>query len=132
MLYSLQYDWSCFIYQQLNLDKLACLIAKWTIFNIRIFRYAPATQLWRGRLHVMGGSKENRHTPGLDHWSLAVKDGKALEKQWRTEIPIPRGGPHRWAYYSDSCSFVSGQRVTLMFSFNYLLNLQQDIIVLFA
>jgi hypothetical protein len=28
--------------------------------------------------------------------------------------------------------FVSGQRVTLMFSFNYLLNLQQDIIVLFA
>ncbi|KAG0502277.1 hypothetical protein HPP92_002349 [Vanilla planifolia] len=36
------------------------------------FRYAPATQLWRGRLHVMGGSKENRHTPGLEHWSLAV------------------------------------------------------------
>jgi hypothetical protein len=43
----------------------------------------------------MGGSKENRHTPGLEHWSIAVKDGKALEKQWRTEIPIPRGGPHR-------------------------------------
>lgn len=57
-------------------------------------RYAPATQLWRGRLHVMGGSKENRHTPGLEHWSLAVKDGKALEKEWRSEIPIPRGGPH--------------------------------------
>ena len=61
-------------------------------------RYAPATQLWRGRLHVMGGSKENRHTPGLEHWSLAVKDGKALEKEWRTEIPIPRGGPHRYYY----------------------------------
>lgn len=43
----------------------------------------------------MGGSKENRHTPGLEHWSIAVKDGKALEKEWRTEIPIPRGGPHR-------------------------------------
>ena len=43
----------------------------------------------------MGGSKENRHTPGLEHWSIAVKDGKALEKQWRTETPIPRGGPHR-------------------------------------
>lgn len=61
-----------------------------------IFRYAPATQLWRGRLHVMGGSKENRHTPGLEHWSLAVKDGKALEEEWRSEIPIPRGGPHRF------------------------------------
>lgn len=44
---------------------------------------------------MMGGSKENRHTPGLEHWSIAVKDGKALEKEWRSEIPIPRGGPHR-------------------------------------
>ncbi|TXG69508.1 hypothetical protein EZV62_004443 [Acer yangbiense] len=62
-------------------------------------RYAPATQLWRGRLHVMGGSKENRHTPGLEHWSLAVRNGKALEKEWRTEIPIPRGGPHSCMIY---------------------------------
>ena len=45
---------------------------------------------------MMGGSKENRHTPALEHWSLAVKDGKALEKEWRTEIPIPHGGPHRF------------------------------------
>ncbi|KAL5998165.1 hypothetical protein ACLOJK_009103 [Asimina triloba] len=58
-------------------------------------RYAPATQLWRGRLHVMGGSREDRHEPALEHWSLAVKNGKALEKDWRSEIPIPRGGPHR-------------------------------------
>ncbi|XP_058729428.1 kelch repeat-containing protein At3g27220-like isoform X1 [Vicia villosa] len=29
-------------------------------------RYAPAIQLWRGRLHVMGGGKENRHTAALD------------------------------------------------------------------
>lgn len=65
-------------------------------FNRSVFRYSPATQLWRGRLHVMGGSKENRHTPGLEHWSIAVKDGKALEKAWSTEIPIPRGGPHRF------------------------------------
>ncbi|KAE7997196.1 hypothetical protein FH972_001851 [Carpinus fangiana] len=43
----------------------------------------------------MGGSKENRHTPGLEHWSIVVKDGKALKKEWRTETPIPCGGPHR-------------------------------------
>ena len=43
----------------------------------------------------MGGGKEDRHEPGLEHWSLAVKDGKALENEWRAEIPIPRGGPHR-------------------------------------
>ena len=65
-------------------------------FSVNTFsRYAPATQLWRGRLHVMGGSKEDRHEPGLEHWSLAVKDGNALEQEWRSEIPIPRGGPHR-------------------------------------
>ena len=68
-----------------------------------LFRYAPATQLWRGRLHVMGGSKENRHTPALEHWSLAVKDGKALETEWRSEIPIPRGGPHRFVNLNDIC-----------------------------
>lgn len=44
---------------------------------------------------MIGGSKENRHTPGLEHWSIAVKNGKALEKDWRSEMPIPRGGPHR-------------------------------------
>ncbi|KAF2318414.1 hypothetical protein GH714_007009 [Hevea brasiliensis] len=73
-------------------------------------RYAPATQLWRGRLHVMGGSKENRHTPGVEHWSLAVKDGKALENEWRTEIPIPhgRGGPHRACIVVDDRLFIIG------------------------
>ncbi|WJX81238.1 hypothetical protein P8452_64147 [Trifolium repens] len=82
---------------------------KWSNFPPLPFpRYAPATQLWRGRLHVMGGSKENRHTPGLDHWSLAVKDGKALEKQWRTEIPIPRGGPHRACIVANDRLYVIG------------------------
>ncbi|KAL8132513.1 kelch repeat-containing protein At3g27220-like [Apium graveolens] len=71
-------------------------------------RYAPATQLWRGRLHVMGGSKENRHTPGVDHWSLAVKNGKALEKEWLSETPIPRGGPHRACVALDDGIIVIG------------------------
>ncbi|XP_058102220.1 kelch repeat-containing protein At3g27220-like isoform X4 [Magnolia sinica] len=71
-------------------------------------RYAPATQLWRGRLHVMGGSKEDRHDPALEHWSLAVKNGKALEKEWRSEIPIPRGGPHRACVVVDDRLLVIG------------------------
>lgn len=71
-------------------------------------RYAPATQLWRGRLHVMGGSKEDRYTPGIDHWSLAVKDGKALDKEWRSEIPIPRGGPHRACVVVDDRLYLIG------------------------
>ncbi|KAE8683117.1 Kelch repeat-containing protein [Hibiscus syriacus] len=68
---------------------------------LSIFRYAPATQLWRGRLHVMVGSQENKHTTGLEHWSLAVKDGKALETEWRSEVPIPRGGPHSEVFMLD-------------------------------
>ncbi|XP_077227863.1 galactose oxidase/kelch repeat superfamily protein [Tasmannia lanceolata] len=71
-------------------------------------RYAPATQLWRGRLHAMGGSKEDRHEPGLEHWSIAVKNGKALEKEWRSEIPIPRGGPHRACVVANDRLFVIG------------------------
>ncbi|KAI9128401.1 hypothetical protein K1719_001394 [Acacia pycnantha] len=71
-------------------------------------RYAPRTQLWRGGLHVIGGSKENRHTPGLEHWSLALKDGKPLEKEWRTEIPIPRGGTHRACVVVDDRLYVIG------------------------
>ncbi|KAK1425946.1 hypothetical protein QVD17_14613 [Tagetes erecta] len=71
-------------------------------------RYAPATQLWRGRLHVMGGSKEDRYTPGVDHWSIAVKDGVVLEKEWRTEMPIPRGGPHRACIVVDDKLYLIG------------------------
>lgn len=71
-------------------------------------RYAPATQLWKGRLHVIGGSKENRHTPGQEHWSLAVNNGKAMEKFWKTETPIPRGGPHRACVAVDDRLFVIG------------------------
>nr|GLL16475.1 kelch repeat-containing protein At3g27220-like [Ipomoea trifida] len=82
---------------------------KWETFPpLPAPRYAPATQLWRGRLHVMGGSKENRHTPGLEHWSIAVKNGKALEKEWRSEIPIPRGGPHRACVVVDDRLYVIG------------------------
>ncbi|XP_020578062.1 kelch repeat-containing protein At3g27220-like isoform X1 [Phalaenopsis equestris] len=78
-------------------------------------RYAPATQLWRGRLHVMGGSKEDRHEPALEHWSLPVKDGKALEKEWRTEIPIPRGGPHRACVIAnDKLIVIGGQEGDFM------------------
>lgn len=54
----------------------------------------------------MGGSKENRHTPAVEHWSIAVKDGKALEKGWQTEIPIPRGGPHRYPHLFISLIFL--------------------------
>jgi len=58
-------------------------------------RYAATAQLWAGRLHVVGGSREDRHTPAHEHWSIAVEAGRATESTWREDVPIPRGGPHR-------------------------------------
>lgn len=75
---------------------LDTITLEWLDFpSLPVSRYAPPTTIWRGRLHVMGGSKEDRHEPSLQHWSIAVKDGRALEDEWRNELPIPRGGPHR-------------------------------------
>ncbi len=71
-------------------------------------RYAPVTQLWRGRLHVLGGSKPDRCTPAAEHWSLAVRDGRALEPAWRAEPEIPLGGPHRASAVADDTLFVLG------------------------
>jgi N-acetylneuraminic acid mutarotase len=71
-------------------------------------RYAPTVQLWQGRLHTVGGSLEDRGTPAVDHWSIAVQDGKALEKEWRREPSIPRGGPHRASAVIDHKLYVFG------------------------
>jgi galactose oxidase-like protein len=71
-------------------------------------RYAATLQLWDGRLHLVGGSKEDRATPACEHWSLGVSDGVALDATWKTEIPIPRGGPHRASAICDNRFFVFG------------------------
>jgi N-acetylneuraminic acid mutarotase len=65
------------------------------------------THFWKGRIHVLAGSKEDRVTPAFVHWSLGVKDGKAIDNQWREEPPIPRGGPHR-------CSAVIGDELFVL------------------
>jgi len=73
-------------------------------------RYAAAVRLWKGRLHVLAGSEPDRVSPASDHWSLAVKDGKALKDAWRAEVPIPRGGPHRsTAIVNDELYVLAGQ-----------------------
>lgn len=71
-------------------------------------RYAATVAIWRDRLHVVGGSRPDRNTPAVDHWSIAVDSGRAREKKWREEIPIPRGGPHRATVVVDDRLFVFG------------------------
>lgn len=71
-------------------------------------RYAGTMQLWNGRLHLIGGAKEDRYTPAADHWSLAVEHGKAREAQWREESPVPRGGMHRASIVAGGALYVLG------------------------
>lgn len=58
-------------------------------------RYAPTAKLWNGRLHVTGGSLPDRCTPAREHWSIAVKDGRAMDESWREEPAVPVPATHR-------------------------------------
>ena len=92
---------ACFVFD--TLDKV------WINFpELPQARYACAVQIWNGRLHAIGGSKEDRNTPAHDHWSIAVKDGKALETHWKVEPAIPRGGPHRASAIFNNSLYVFG------------------------
>lgn len=71
-------------------------------------RYSLTAQLWRGRLHVLSGSKPDRNTPACEHWSIAVEHGRALEDRWHEEVPVPRGGPHRASAVFDDKLYVLG------------------------
>lgn len=71
-------------------------------------RYAGTMQLWRGRLHYVGGAVEDRWTPSNDHWSLGVNDGVATEDVWRLETPIPVPGMHRGSIIHKDALYVMG------------------------
>ncbi len=71
-------------------------------------RYGATVQLWNRRLHAISGAMPDRWTSACDHWSIAVIGGKALESQWREEVPIPRGGPHRTSAVLDDKLYVFG------------------------
>jgi hypothetical protein len=71
-------------------------------------RYSPTVVLWHGRLHAIAGSRPDRFTPAFEHWSIAVAEGKALETEWRTELPSPRPGPHRRSAIIDDRLYLFG------------------------
>ena len=71
-------------------------------------RYAPTMQWWRGRLHVVGGSMEDRRTPCARHFSLAVEEGRATESTWREEVPAPLAATHRGSALVDDTLYLFG------------------------
>lgn len=70
-------------------------------------RYAGVMELVGGRLHFCGGSREDRKTPASEHWSLGV-EGAFADGEWRDEVPIPRGGPHRGSAVISNEMYVFG------------------------
>lgn len=78
-------------------------------------RYAATMQLWRGRLHLVGGAAEDRWTACAEHWSIGVDNGRATEERWRREAPIPVPGMHRGsAVVNDSLYVMGGQQGDFM------------------
>ncbi len=74
-------------------------------------RYAGSMQLWRGRLHYVGGADVDRWTPTVDHWSLGVSGAEASESEWQQDTPIPVGGMHRAsAVVADQLYVLGGQQ----------------------
>ena len=73
-------------------------------------RYDPVVGLLDGKLHVVAGAMPDRFAHACEHWSLAVKDGRALEQEWREEPSIPHGGHHRAsAVIKDKLFTLGGQ-----------------------
>jgi hypothetical protein len=71
-------------------------------------RYAPTMQLWNGRLHLVGGSREDRYTPSAQHWSLSVSSGRALKPEWDAEQPLPHGRCHFGSALVENVLYVFG------------------------
>ncbi len=71
-------------------------------------RYAGTMQIWRGRLHFVGGAGADRWTPKGDHWSIAVGEGVATDTHWRPETAIPTPGMHRGSVLVDDNLYVVG------------------------
>lgn len=71
-------------------------------------RYAGSMQFWRGRLHFIGGAKQDRWTPSDCHWSLGVSEGAANEADWKPMTSIPVAGMHRGSILFNDQLFVFG------------------------
>lgn len=71
-------------------------------------RYAGTMQLWRSKLHFVGGAMHDRWTPAADHWNLLVSKGQTIDETWRKQRSIPVGGMHRGSAIIEDQLFVFG------------------------
>jgi N-acetylneuraminic acid mutarotase len=70
----------------------------------------PLVHFFNGRIHCLSGTKPDRHTPALDHWSLGVLNGQPIEKTWRSEAITPYARTHTASRLIDANLYIlSGQ-----------------------
>jgi len=74
-------------------------------------RYAATMQLWRGRLHVLGGSREDRYHSFPSRHAAVAWAGVATEPAWREELAMPHAVCHHAsAVVGDHLYVLGGQR----------------------
>lgn len=74
-------------------------------------RYAGTMQIWKGKLHYVGGADVDRWTPRAEHWSLRISGSEAVDEAWVEERPIPIPGMHRSsAVVNDRLYVIGGQQ----------------------
>lgn len=71
-------------------------------------RYMPLVHFFNGRIHCLSGSKPDRRTPALDHWSLGVLNGEPTDKTWRTEAITPYARTHTASRLIGSNLYILG------------------------
>ncbi len=71
-------------------------------------RYLGVVLYYDGRIHVIGGSDTDRNTPANNHWTISVRDGRAVENSWQEEAPVSRGGIHRGHIIYDGAVYIIG------------------------
>ena len=85
----------------------------WTSLpNLPEVRYMPLVHMLGNRLHCLGGTRADRHSPSADHWSLEIRNGQAIQESWTPELPLPEARNHTASYLVGSNLFVLGGQQT--------------------
>ena len=75
-------------------------------------RYAPLVAYHKGRIHCLSGVRPDRCSSANEHWSLAIDQGQAAEKTWRTDKPLPSPRTHTASLLVGDELFVFGGQET--------------------
>jgi N-acetylneuraminic acid mutarotase len=83
-----------------------------TLPDLPEVRYMSLVHMSGNRLHCLGGTQGDRHSPSVDHWSLEIRNGRAIQDSWMQELPLPEARNHTASCLVGSKLFVLGGQQT--------------------